>query len=279
MDIAEVKHVSAAPGPTALPGNTPPGPLKGTRLLKSITLSDMRHLRMFTFHFHTACKQLFLIHQLASEPRNAPMFPRKESELAELLELLLTQRKDHAARIGVRMEAEGLERGASSESVLSVEINSRAARVLMALYTECDRYMQLCDALWIEGHLSDSQHADERIATRGELYTAHEGIRKVFREMLSLNQQSWAARTAKQEERDRRRAEAKAGAQTTEESPAEAQPPKPAASEVAVAAVEVAVQPTAAPQTPQPKPAGRRGRGRDETTKPASTEPTAVMAA
>ncbi len=145
-------------------------PLRGTRISRSVLLSNPRLIGIWRKHFDETSWRLYAIcvfapHVLGQdhaleEPRYLKAYVQQQARKVE--NMIGWARK--------QIEAHGLLEGEPGAlEVLETDIRSPLANAYSDLFIQADLAIRLLDALWVQGELTDSGHRERTRAAHGAL--------------------------------------------------------------------------------------------------------------
>jgi len=143
-------------------------PLRGTRISRSVLLSNPRLIGIWKKYFAETSWRLYAIcvfapHVLGQdhaleEPRYLKAYLQQQARKVE--KMIGWARK--------QIEANGLQEGAPGAlEHLDTDIRSPLANAYADLFLRADLAIRLLDALWVQGELTDSGHQERTRAVRG----------------------------------------------------------------------------------------------------------------
>lgn len=145
-------------------------PLRGTRISRSVLLSNPRLIGIWRKHFDETSWRLYAIcvfapHVLGQdhaleEPRYLKAYLQQQARKVE--KMIGWARK--------QIEAHGLQEGEPGTlERLETDIRSPLANAYADLFLRADLAIRLLDALWVQGELTDSRHRERTRAAHGAL--------------------------------------------------------------------------------------------------------------
>ncbi|MBN9698310.1 MAG: hypothetical protein J0L85_21185, partial [Zoogloea sp.] len=143
-------------------------PLRGTRISRSVLLSNPRLIGIWRKHFDETSWRLYAICVFA------PHVLGQEHALEEpryLQAYLQQQARKVGSMVGwalKQIEAHGLQEGEPGAlERLETDIRSPLANAYADLFLRADLAIRLLDALWVQGELTDSGHQERTRAVHG----------------------------------------------------------------------------------------------------------------